>query len=54
MARVFILENAMRLVPAPLWTRCPTLDFPRVADAALRDFRAAGMRVVRTTAPLDV
>jgi nicotinamidase-related amidase len=55
MGRVFILEDAMSPVPAPpLDPLPPALDFPRVADAALRDFRAAGMRVVRTTDPLDV
>jgi nicotinamidase-related amidase len=54
MGRVFILEDAMSPVPAPpLEPLPPALDFPRVADAALRDFRAAGMRVVRTTDPLD-
>ncbi|WP_163995163.1 nicotinamidase [Pyxidicoccus caerfyrddinensis] len=54
MGRVFILEDAMSPVPAPpLDPLPPALDFPRVADAALRDFRAAGMRVVRTTDPLD-
>lgn len=55
MGRVFILEDAMSPVPAPpLEPLPPSLDFPRVADAALLDFRAAGMRVVRTTDPLDV
>ncbi|MCY1020942.1 nicotinamidase [Pyxidicoccus sp. MSG2] len=54
MGRVFILEDAMSPVPAPpLEPLPPALDFPRVADAALRDFRAAGMRVVQTTEPLD-
>ncbi|MFP2905101.1 nicotinamidase [Pyxidicoccus sp. 3LFB2] len=54
MGRVFILEDAMSPVPAPpLDPLPPALDFPRVADAALQDFRAAGMRVVRTTDPLD-
>lgn len=54
MGRVYILEDAMSPVPAPpLDPLPPALDFPRVADAALRDFRAAGMRVVRTTDPLD-
>ena len=30
------------------------LDFPRVADAAVRELQQAGMRVARTTDPLDV
>lgn len=55
MGRVFILEDAMSPVPAPpLEPLPPALDFPRVADAALRDFLAAGMRVVRTSDPLDL
>jgi nicotinamidase-related amidase len=54
MGRIFILEDAMSPVPAPpLDPLPPALDFPRVADAALREFRAAGMRVVRTTDALD-
>ncbi len=54
MGRVFILEDAMSPVPAPpLDPLPPALDFPRVADAALKGFREAGMRVVRTTDPLD-
>ena len=44
----------MSPMPAPpLEPLPPALDFPRVADGALQDFRAAGMRVVRTTDPLD-
>lgn len=54
MGRVFILEDAMSPVPAPpLDPLPPALDFPRVAAAALEGFREAGMRVVRTTDPLD-
>jgi hypothetical protein len=30
----------------------PALDFPRVADEALRTFAAAGMRIVRTIDPI--
>ena len=45
----------MSPVPTPpLDLLPPALDFPRVADAALRDFRAAGMRVVKTTDSLDL
>ncbi len=55
MGRIFILEDAMSPVPAPpLDPLPPALDFPRVADAALKGFREAGMRVVRTTDALDV
>ena len=55
MGRIFILEDAMSPVPAPpLDPLPPALDFPRVADAAIRDLRKAGMHVVRTTEKLDV
>jgi nicotinamidase-related amidase len=51
--RVHVLEDAMSPVPAPpLDPLPPALDFPRVADEALRTFAAAGMRVVRTTDPV--
>jgi len=54
MGSVFILEDAMSPVPAPpLDPLPPALDFPRVADAALQDLHAAGMRVVRTTDALE-
>jgi nicotinamidase-related amidase len=55
MGRIHILEDAMSPVPAPPLEPLPAaLDFPRVADAAVKGFREAGMRVVRTTDPLDV
>ncbi|MBU8897736.1 nicotinamidase [Corallococcus sp. H22C18031201] len=55
MGRIHILEDAMSPVPAPpLEPLPPALDFPRVADAAVRDFARAGMRVVRTTDSLDL
>jgi nicotinamidase-related amidase len=55
MGRIFILEDAMSPVPAPpLDPLPPALDFPRVADAAIRDLQKAGMNVVRTTERLDV
>lgn len=55
MGRIFILEDAMSPVPAPpLEPLPPALDFPRVADAAIRDLQKAGMHVVRTTERLDV
>jgi nicotinamidase-related amidase len=55
MGRIHILEDAMSPVPAPPLNPLPAaLDFPRVADAAVRRFAEAGMRVVRTTDALDV
>ncbi|NTX33510.1 nicotinamidase [Myxococcus sp. CA033] len=55
MGRVHILVDAMSPVPAPpLEPLPPSLDFPRVADEAIEELRRAGMRVVRTTEPLDV
>ena len=51
--RLFILEDAMSPVPAPPLDPLPAaLDFPRVADAGLREMAAAGMRLVRTGDPL--
>ena len=53
LGRVHILADAMSPVPPPpLHPLPPALDFPRVAEEALRTFAAAGMRVVRTTDPL--
>jgi nicotinamidase-related amidase len=55
MGRIHILEDAMSPVPAPpLNPLPPTLDFPKVANEALRTLREAGMKVVKTTDPLDV
>jgi nicotinamidase-related amidase len=49
MKKVFILDDAMSPVPPPpLNPLPPALDFPRVADRAMREFAAAGMNVVRT------
>ena len=54
MGRIHILEDAMSPVPAPpLDPLPPGLDFPRVASDALNRLREAGMKVVRTTDPLD-
>lgn len=51
--KIFILEDCMSPVPAPpLSPLPPGLDFPRLADAAIESFRAAGMNVVRSTDPL--
>ncbi|MFL5347023.1 MAG: nicotinamidase [Hyalangium sp.] len=53
MGRIFILEDAMSSIPAPpLDPLPPSLDYPRVADAAFRELQQAGMRVVKSTEPL--
>ncbi len=52
--KVWILEDAMSSVPAPpLDPLPPELDFPRIADAAMDDFRRSGMRIVKTSDPVD-
>ena len=38
--------------PPPLDPLPHALDFPRLAEAALRELAQAGMRVVRTTDPV--
>ncbi|QDE87288.1 nicotinamidase [Myxococcus xanthus] len=54
MGRIHILEDAMSPVPAPPLEPLPaSLDFPRLAKEALRDFQAAGMWVVRTSDPME-
>ncbi|MCK6551691.1 nicotinamidase [Myxococcota bacterium] len=51
--KIWILEDAMSPVPAPpLVPLPPTLDFPRIADRAIEDYRRAGMHVVKTTDPI--
>ena len=53
LGRIHVLEDAMSPVPPPpLDPLPPALDFPRVADEALRAFVAAGLRIVRTTDPV--
>ena len=53
LGRVHVLADAMSPVPPPpLDPLPPALDFPRVAEEALRTFAAAGMRIVRTTDPV--
>jgi nicotinamidase-related amidase len=53
LSRIHVLEDAMSPVPPPpLVPLPPALDFPRVADEAVRAFAAAGMRVARTTDPI--
>jgi nicotinamidase-related amidase len=54
LARIHILEDAMSPVPPPPLDPLPeSLDFPRVAQAAIARFREAGMRVVKTSDPLE-
>jgi len=53
LGRVYVLADAMSPVPPPpLHPLPPALDFPRVAEEALRTFAAAGMRIVRTIDPV--
>ncbi len=48
--RVYLLEDAMSPVPPPpLDPLPPSLDFPRVADAAMKDFARSGVHLVRTS-----
>lgn len=48
--KVWILEDAMSPVPAPPLNPLPAhLDFPRIAEKAMAEFRAAGMHVVKTS-----
>ncbi len=50
MDKVWILEDATSPVPPPpLDPLPPALDFPRVADEAFAQLKAAGMRIVKTT-----
>ncbi len=51
--KVYVLEDATSPVPAPpIDPLPPTLDFPRIADAAFAELRAAGMNLVKTSDPL--
>ena len=48
--KIWILEDAMSPVPAPPMTPLPdALNFPKIADQAIEQWRAAGMHVVKTT-----
>jgi nicotinamidase-related amidase len=50
MSKIYILEDATSPVPAPPIDPLPaTLDFPRIADEAFAQLRAAGMNIVKTT-----
>ena len=53
-AKVWILEDAMSPVPAPpIDPLPPELNFPVVAEEAMERFRQAGMRIVKTTDPVE-
>ncbi len=53
MSKVWVLEDATSPVPAPpLDPLPPALDFPRIADQAFAELRAAGMNLVKTTDPI--
>lgn len=53
--KVWILEDAMSPVPPPpLEPLPPHLDFPRIADRAMEEFRKSGFHVVKTTDPIKV
>jgi nicotinamidase-related amidase len=53
--KIWILEDAMSAVPPPpLEPLPPELDFARLADQAMDDFRQVGMHVVKTTDPISV
>jgi nicotinamidase-related amidase len=51
--KIWILEDAMSPVPAPPINPLPAhLDFPKLADAALEEWRRAGMKIVKTSDPV--
>ncbi len=48
--KIWILEDAMSPVPPPPLSPLPdALNFPVIANKAIEQWRAAGMRVVKTT-----
>ena len=48
--KIWILEDAMSPVPTPPLSPLPDhLNFPKLADEAVAKWKAAGMKVVRTT-----
>jgi nicotinamidase-related amidase len=52
--KIYVLEDAMSPVPPPPLDPLPeALDFPKMAAQALRTFAAAGMRLVRTSDPVE-
>ena len=53
MEKIYILEDATSPVPAPPINPLPAaLDFPRVADKAFAELKAAGMHIVKTSDPI--
>lgn len=55
MSKVYILEDATSPVPAPaIHPLPPALDFPRIAEEAFADLRAAGMNIVKTSDPIAI
>jgi nicotinamidase-related amidase len=55
MRKIYILEDATSPVPAPAIDPLPpTLDFPRIAEEAFAELRAAGMHLVKTSAPITI
>jgi len=53
MEKIYILEDATSPVPAPpLDPLPPALDFPRIAERAFVELKAAGMHIVKTTDPI--
>ena len=55
MSKVYVLEDATSPVPAPaLDPLPPALDFPRVAEQAFAELRAAGMNLVKTSDPITI
>lgn len=53
MDKIYILEDATSPVPAPpVDPLPPALDFPRVADKAFAELKAAGMHIVKTADPI--
>ena len=52
-SKIYVLEDATSPVPAPAIDPLPpALDFPKIADAAFDELRAAGMNLVKTTDPI--
>jgi nicotinamidase-related amidase len=55
MQKVWILEDATSPVPAPpIDPLPPALDFPRIAEQAFAELRAAGMNIVKTSDPITL
>jgi nicotinamidase-related amidase len=53
MEKIYVLEDATSPVPPPpLDPLPPSLDFPRLADAAFAELKRAGMNIVKTTDPI--